>query len=120
VAITGDRGRVELYERHGAHVIESTPTGEDADMGTERLIRLFPMFKTPVDVEIPAGGGPHAGDDLMLEQIFAPSPPPDPWNRTASDLDGAAAVLLGAAANQALAEGSPVSVDQLAGGPIAR
>jgi predicted dehydrogenase len=120
VAITGDRGRVELYERHGAHVIESTPTGEDADMGTERLIRLFPMFKTPVDVEIPAGGGPHAGDDLMLEQIFAPSPPPDPWNRAASDLDGAAAVLLGAAANQALVEGGPVSVDRLAGRPVAR
>ncbi len=28
VAVTGDKGRVELYERHGAHMIEQTPTGE--------------------------------------------------------------------------------------------
>jgi predicted dehydrogenase len=113
VAITGDRGRVELYERHGAHVIEQTPTGEDADLDAERRIQLFPMFKRPVEIEIPSGGGPHAGDSLMLEQIFAPDPPPDPWDRAASHLDGAAAVLLGAAANQALAEGGPVRVDQL-------
>jgi len=120
VAITGDRGRVELYERHGAHVIEQTPTGEKADQGTERVIRLFPMFRSPVEIEIPAGGGPHAGDDLMLEQIFAPSPPPDPWNRAASHLDGAASILLGAAANRALAEGGPVIVDQLGDRPVAR
>jgi predicted dehydrogenase len=120
VAITGDRGRVELYERHGAHVIELTPTGEQAGAGTERLIRLFPMFRPPVEIEIPAGGGPHAGDDLMLEQIFAASPPPDPWNRAASHLDGAASVLLGAAANRALAEGGPVGVDQLGDRPVAR
>jgi predicted dehydrogenase len=120
VAITGDRGRVELYERHGAHVIEQAPTGEEAGAGTERLIRLFPMFRSPVEIEIPAGGGPHAGDELMLEQIFAPSPPPDPWNRAASHLDGAASVLLGAAANQALADGGPVSVDQLGDRPVAR
>jgi predicted dehydrogenase len=120
VAITGDRGRVELYERHGAHLIERTPTGEKADQGTERLIRLFPMFKPAVEIEIPSGGGPHAGDDLMLEQIFAPSPPPDPWNRAASHLDGAASVLLGAAANRAMAEGGPVRVDLLGDKPLAR
>lgn len=120
VAITGDRGRVELYERHGAHVIEQTPTGEAAgDVGTERRIRLFPMFRPSVETEFPAGGGPHAGDNLMLEQIFAPSPPPDPWHRAASHLDGAAAVLLGAAANRSLAYGAPVSVG-LGDGPVAR
>jgi len=120
VAITGDRGRVELYERHGAHVIEQTPTGHPSGAGTERRIRLFPMFRSPVEIEIPPAGGPHAGDNVMLEQIFAPSPPPDPWDRAASHLDGAAAVLLGAAANRALAEGVPVRLDQLADTPAGR
>lgn len=117
VAITGDKGRIELYERHGAHVIEQTPTGETgagpAPGGPERRITLFPMFGSPVEVEIPAGAGPHGGDALMLEQIFSPSPPPDPWGRAASHLDGAASVLVGAAANRSIATGVPVRIDQL-------
>jgi predicted dehydrogenase len=113
VAITGDKGRVELYERHSAHVIERDPTGAGhADAGPARSIRLFPMFSAPVDVEIPAGG-PHAGDALMLEQIFDPGAPPDPDGRAATHLDGAAAVLLGTAANQSIASGVPVGLDQL-------
>lgn len=123
VAITGDKGRLELYERHGAHVIEQTPTGEGtgADGAAyDRRIRLFPMFRSPVDIDVEAGTSPHAGDSLMLEQLFAPSPPPDPWNRAASHLDGAASVLLGAAANQSLARGVPVVIDQLTDRPAAR
>jgi predicted dehydrogenase len=131
VAITGDKGRVELDEGHGAHVIEETPTGEGGasegragegrqGAGFERRIRLFPMFRSGVDIEIETESGPHGGDGLMLEQLFAPSPPPDRWGRAASHLDGAASVLLGAAANQALAEGVPVVVDRLAGRPLER
>jgi predicted dehydrogenase len=121
VAITGDKGRVELDEGHGAHVIEKTPTGEGSEgAGFQRRIRLFPMFRSGVDIEIETESGPHGGDGLMLEQLFAPSPPPDRWGRAASHLDGAASVLLGAAANKALAEGVPVVVDRLAGRPLVR
>jgi predicted dehydrogenase len=121
VAITGDKGRVELDERHGAHVIEETPTGEGSEgAGVERRIRLFPMFRSPVEIEVEAEPGPHAGDGLMLEQLFAAGPPPDPWDRAASHLDGAAAVLLGAAANKSLAEGVPVVIDRLGDRPLVR
>jgi hypothetical protein len=116
VAITGDKGRAELYERHRAHVIEETPTGQEAggnDSGTQRHIRLFPMFRPPVDVEIPAGSGSHGGDDLMLEQIFAPDPPPDTWGQAASHFDGAASVLLGVAANRSIATSGPVEIAEL-------
>ena len=120
VAITGDAGRVELYERHGAHVIERTPAGavgEDSpgDPGTEpaRSVRLFPMFAGPAAVDIPEGG-PHGGDALMLEQIFDPGAPPDPDGRAATHLDGAAAVLLGAAANRSIETGQPVDVADFA------
>jgi predicted dehydrogenase len=106
VAITGDKGRVELFERHGAHVIEQAPALP------ARSIRLFPMFSAPVEVDIPEGG-PHGGDNLMLEQILVPGAPPDPDGRAASHLDGAASVLLGTAANRSIATGGPVSLSQL-------
>jgi predicted dehydrogenase len=124
VAITGDKGRVELYERHGAHVIERA--AGDASIGAggaggdtlaapaspARSIRLFPMFSAGIEVGIPEGG-PHGGDDLMLERILVPGGPPDPDGRAASHLDGAASVLLGTAANRSIATGSPVSLSQL-------
>jgi predicted dehydrogenase len=110
VAITGDKGRLELDERHGAHVIERTPTGHGGQE-TTRELRLFPMFRQPVSVDIGTEAGPHGGDDQMLEQIFAQDPPADPWSRPASHLDGAASVLLGDAANRSLVEGRPVAVE---------
>jgi predicted dehydrogenase len=117
VAITGDKGRVELYERHGAHVIEQTPTGMEGPEGAEtepkREIVFFPMFREPVAIDIPSGRGTHGGDGHMLEQLFDPSAPADPWGRQASHLDGAAAVLLGAAANQSMATGRPITIEDL-------
>jgi predicted dehydrogenase len=115
VAITGDKGRAELYERHGAHVIEQTPTGTEAGADDRQLrqILLYPMFQGPTEVDIPAGKGSHGGDGHMLEQLFDPAAPPDPWGRTASHLDGAAAVLLGAAANRSIATGDVVAIKDL-------
>jgi hypothetical protein len=78
------------------------------------------MFRFPVDIEVEAGTSPHAGDSLMLEQLLAPSPPPDPRGRAASHLDGAASVLLGASANRSLARGVPVAIGRLADRPLRR
>ncbi len=118
IAITGDRGRVELFEQQGAHIIEETPTGVVASKspgswGVSEL-RLFPMFQQPVEIEIPAGEGPHGGgDSLMLAHLFSRDSPPDHWGWEASHLDGAAAVLLGAAANQSIGSGAQVRLADL-------
>jgi hypothetical protein len=74
------------------------------------------MFQGAVETDIPAGKGSHGGDSYMLEQLFDPEAPPDPWGRAASHLDGAAAVLLGAAANRSMATGQVVTIDALAAG----
>jgi hypothetical protein len=97
----------------GRDRVRHAVAGAEGSAGTGRRVRLFPMFQPGADIDLPAGTGPHAGDEQMLEQIFAVNPPPDPWGRAASHLDGAASVPLGAAANRALAEGGPVSLDQL-------
>jgi predicted dehydrogenase len=117
VAITGDKGRVELYERHGSHIIAGQDIEELAAAqarGAEQSLRLFPMFGVPTDVEIPTGRGDHGGgDSVMLEDLFSPSPPPDPFHRAASHLDGAASVLVGISANESMRTGQAVRCDDL-------
>jgi predicted dehydrogenase len=124
VAITGDKGRLEvdLTEQVGRTFIagqDDTPifAPSDPDVVAQfggSQIRLFPMFGRPYEVPIPAAEGGHGGaDPVMLEQIFSPAPPPDPYHRAASHIDGAASILLGIAANQSIASGEPVDVDEL-------
>ena len=121
VAITGDKGRLEvdLIESVGKQFIageEQTIKVEDEDLAKfgGKALRVYPMFGRPYEVEIPEGVGGHGGGDrVMLEQIFAPNPPADPFNRAASHIDGAASILLGIAANESMASGQPVNVDDL-------
>lgn len=117
VAITGDRGRVELYERHGSHIIRGQDDQElaaEQALGSQQQLWHFPMFAPPRPVEIPMARGGHGGGDaVLLEDLFSPEPPADPFGRAASHLDGAAAILVGIAANQSMATGAPVDVDDL-------
>lgn len=126
VAVTGDRGRMEvdLVESVGKQFVagqeETLETKEQmqaeikAEFGGTH-IRVFPMFGKPYEVEIPvAEGGGHGGaDPIMLEQIFSPNPPHDPYNRAASHIDGAASILMGVAANESIATGQMIRVDDL-------
>jgi predicted dehydrogenase len=116
-SITGTDGRIELYSKHGSHIL--TATG-DADLaaqqssGEETRLTLFPMFGSPRDVPIPHADGAHGGGDVvMLEQVFSPNPPADPFGRAATHVDGAASVLLGVAANESIATGKPIDIDDL-------
>jgi hypothetical protein len=72
------------------------------------------MFGTPYDVEVPVGAGGHGGGDpVLLEQLFSPHPPADPFHRAASHIDGAASILTGISANLSMQTGSLVHVDDL-------
>jgi len=122
IAITGDKGRleVELVEQVGRTFVagqEETvlPDEDTLDRFGGKHIRVYPMFGKPYEVAIPeaTGGGHGGGDSVMLEQIFSPTPPPDPFARAASHIDGAASILLGIAANISMSENRPVSVDEI-------
>lgn len=121
IAITGDKGRleVELVEQVGKQFVagaEETLQNDPeavAKFGGKH-IWVFPMFGRPYEVEIPEGKGGHGGGDaVMLEQIFAEEPPADPFARAASHVDGAASILLGIAANEAIASGRPIQTSEL-------
>ena len=122
VAISGTKGRLEYHEKHGSHIIAGQNDEEIAIQqarGLEQRMRVFPMFGLPYDVAVPkAEGGHGGGDSVMLEQIFSPNPPADPFKRAASHLDGAASILIGISANRSIATGLPVRCADLIKLPV--
>lgn len=117
VAISGDKGRVELEVVEN---VEHLKEDKERDLSASKSsfkhtsLRVFPMFAPPYEVEIPAAEGGHGGaDPTMLEQIFHPNPPHDSFNRAASHIDGAASILLGIAANKSLETKQLIQIDDL-------
>jgi predicted dehydrogenase len=118
VAITGTKGRIEMdIEESITHLLgDGQATEAQASKGPfkQARMRVFPMFAPGYDVDVPAGEGGHGGaDPVMLEQLFSPLPPPDPFHRAASHVDGAASVLVGIAANEAMCSGRLIHLDDL-------
>lgn len=68
------------------------------------------MFIDPI---VKAEGGHGGGDPLIQEQMFSFSPAPDVMNRNAGHEQGAASLLIGAAANRSMETGLPIRIDDL-------
>lgn len=115
VAITGTKGRIEMdIEESITHLLGDGQVDTSKGPFKQARMRVFPMFKPGYEVDVPIGDGGHGGaDPVMLEQIFSPSPPEDPYQRAASHIDGAASVLVGIAANQAMRNGEMVHINDL-------
>ncbi len=117
VAITGNRGRLELYVKHGSHIIAGQSDQELAaaqSQGQVESLWVLPMFGVPYQVNIPLVDGAHGGGDtLILQDLFLPNPPADPLHRAASHIDGAASLLVGISANKSIRTGLPVKCDDL-------
>jgi predicted dehydrogenase len=115
MAITGTKGRIEHFAEERSHIIEGQ---SNTALAAEQIVKrkhlmVHPMFQKPYEVEIPhASGGHGGGDERVLERIFVPNLPADPFGRDASHIDGAAAVLLGDAANKSIASGLPVKIEK--------
>ena len=111
VSLTGTKGRIEMdITENVTHLHAAASKGAFK----KTAIRVFPMFAEPYEVAAPAAEGGHGGaDPIMLEQIFAPHPPADPYRRAASHIDGAASILPGIAANLSIETGELIEVDDL-------
>jgi predicted dehydrogenase len=116
VTFTGDRGRIEYTETHAAHVITGS---SDVELGEEQSghsthLRVIPHFQKGYDVEIVSLKGGHGGGDpLIQQQIFAANPPEEIYGRNAGHEQGAASMLIGAAANRSMNTGLPIKIEDL-------
>jgi hypothetical protein len=116
VAITGNRGRVEMDIVENVTHLMADGERAKASKGAFKTTRITvcPMFGQPYEVDVPPGEGGHGGaDPVMLAQLFSPSPPADPYGRAASHLDGAASLLMGFAANESIRTGRLVHTEDL-------
>ena len=115
VAVTGTKGRIEMDIIENINHLHGDGKA-NASKGSfkQAQMRVYPMFGEAYEVDVPSGDGGHGGaDPVMLEQIFSPNPPDDPFNRTASHIDGAASILVGICGNIAMQTGKMVTVDEL-------
>jgi predicted dehydrogenase len=118
VVFHGDRGRLEYAQFGSSHINRGQ---KDAELAAEQnrggafeQLRLMPHFQPGRDVEIPWQPGAHGGGDpLIVEQMFSPAPPEEHLGRNAGSEQGAASILVGIAANEAIATGQPVKLKDL-------
>ncbi len=113
VCFNGTRGRLEHKCQETVYI-----SGDNSVQGGLRpegtTIHVFPHFKPAYEVEIwKAQGGHGGGDIVMLQDILSPSPGPDQYLRQADQRAGAYSILTGVAANQSMATGQPVKIDDL-------
>lgn len=115
VGVTGTKGRVEMeIAENVVHLLGDGQASASKGPFKHAAMRVFPMFGAAYDVDVPFAEGGHGGaDPVMLDQLFLPDPPPDPFNRAASHVDGAASVLVGIGANQSMQTGELVTLDDL-------
>ena len=110
IAFTGTKGRIELEVIEAVIPSESGGYDRNAKIKDKKLT-VFPMFKPPYEVDIEEGIGGHGGGDpVMLNDIFNPNPPEDPYKRAAGYMDGCMSILTGIAGNKSIATGLPVDV----------
>lgn len=118
VAITGTKGRIEMEVVESMNHLFGDGRADNANASKGAFkstsIRVFPMFGAGYEVHVPSAEGGHGGGDpVMLEQLFSPAPPADPFKRAASHIDGAASILTGISANEALRTNTMIQVNDL-------
>lgn len=116
IAFNGTKGRLEhtLVEQI---YMSGTGTVQGAIQEGGTSIRIFPLRGAERRIAPWTGEGGHGGGDkVMLDDIFLPQPPADPYLRAADERAGAASCLVGIAANRCFATGQSVKISDLVTG----
>jgi predicted dehydrogenase len=107
VMVNGTEGRLELDVEERSYVSGGGTTGRGASTTSLVLRRLWERPEA-IEVDGADGTGHGGGDQRLLADLFG-DPADDPDGRRAGAIDGAWALLTGAAANQSMASGMPVA-----------
>lgn len=114
VSITGTKGRIELFEELGTHIISGQGEADHIKHMARQELEVRPMFAEPYHVEVEARTGSHGGADAMLmAQLFEADSSSDTLNRQAGYVDGAASMLIGLCGNQSIQTGRAVACQEV-------
>ncbi|GAB3409096.1 Gfo/Idh/MocA family oxidoreductase [Flindersiella endophytica] len=123
VMFNGTKGRLELNVEERSYVSGSRNDPNKSEEAAKKRppidqaqLVLRPLWDVPEVVEVEQGSGGHGGGDRrLLEDLFGDKEQaePDPIARAATHVDGAYAMLVGAAANKSFASGLPVRINDL-------
>jgi len=112
--ISGDGGRIEYVETHASHILTGDKEIHVGSAGYTMKIRVQKHFEDAYEIDVPVVAGNHGGGDALIqEQMFSANPAPDEFQRNAGHEQGAASLLIGAAANISMATGQPVNIADL-------
>lgn len=116
IAFNGTKGRLEHSIVEQVYV-----AGADQEQGAimpgGTTTRVIPLRGAARDIQPWEGVGGHGGGDkAMLEDIFEPNRPADPYLRASDEQAGAWSMLVGAAANRCFETGQLVRVPELVKG----
>ncbi|MDW7658503.1 MAG: Gfo/Idh/MocA family oxidoreductase [Bacillota bacterium] len=103
LSINGSKGRIE---------VSNYETGNQAQASGNH-IKVFDLEDNITDYFVSKSTGSHGGGDVRLRRMLFMENIPDPLGHGAGSLDGAWSILIGAAANQSIAEGRVVDIEQL-------
>jgi predicted dehydrogenase len=122
VMFNGSRGRLELEVVESDHVSPAAAAGVKGEPGAEsaaeqgfKRLQVRPFWAPPREIAVDglARHGHGGADVRMLADLIRPDAPADPLGRTANAVDGASALLTGLAANESLAQGQAIRVQDL-------
>ena len=116
IVFNGTQGRLEhtIVEQTYVNGTDTVQGGIAEDGITTRLV---PLRGAPRKLEPWTGTGGHGGGDtVMLDEIFLPDAPADQYLRASNEHAGAAAILVGVAANECFRTGQPVKIADLVTG----
>ncbi len=116
LAFNGTQGRLE-HKCEESIYVSGDGTVPGALVGDGTYIRIFPLRKPAYEVPIWQSEGGHGGGDKpLLEDLFLPARPADPYLRAADHRSGAYSILTGVAANRSMETGAPVEIASLVRG----
>lgn len=120
VMVNGTGGRIELeviersYVSGSAHDPNRPSAIAEGSIVDQARLTVQPLWGIRKEVPIEEGDGGHGGGDArLLADLFGPEVDDDGLGRAATHLDGALAMLVGAAANRSFAAGTPVRIADL-------
>lgn len=113
IIFNGTQGRIE-HRIEEKMYINGTDTVQGGIKFGGVSTKVYPLRGEAIDIEPWAGEGGHGGGDaVMLDDLFLTEPEKDQFLRAADQRSGAYSILTGIAANESMASGSPVLIDDL-------